>query len=194
MTTQMRCHPERSARLTRTQSKDLDSAGASDALASRAGILRLRRCAPSLRMTALLVAVLVTRATAQSALFTVDRYFDIERVSAPRISPDGNRIVFSRAHADAMADSWAGMLWEMESDGSRQRQLVKGSDAQWSPDGTRIAYLAEVDGKAQLWVRYMDAEGASMQVTHGESSPESLSPIKVRSACPVRSRAITIGS
>lgn len=108
---------------------------------------------------------------AQDHLFTVDRYFDIERVSAPRISPDGNHVVFSRFHVDPMKDAWAGMLWEMEADGSRQRQLVKGTDAQWSPDGTRIAYLAEADGKAQLWVRYMDAEGAVIQVTRGERSP-----------------------
>jgi dipeptidyl aminopeptidase/acylaminoacyl peptidase len=108
---------------------------------------------------------------AQDRVFTVDRYFDIERVSAPRISPDGNHIVFNRAHVDPMKDAWVGMLWEMEADGSRQRQLLKGSDAQWSPDGTRIAYLADTDGKAQLWVRYMDAEGAGVQVTRGERSP-----------------------
>ena len=122
----------------------------------------------SLGMTAVLV---VAHASAQSGLFTVDRYFDIERVTSPQISPDGNHVVFSRAHVDPMKDAWVGMLWEMEADGSRQRQLVKGTGAQWSPDGTRIAYLAEADGKAQLWVRYMDAEGAVIQVTRGERSP-----------------------
>lgn len=119
----------------------------------------------------LLLAAQAAPLGAQGSLFTVDRYFDIERVSSPQISPDGNHIVFSRSHVDPMKDAWVGMLWEMEADGSRQRQLVKGSDAQWSPDGTRIAYLAEVDAKAQLWVRYMDAEGAVIQVTRGERSP-----------------------
>jgi dipeptidyl aminopeptidase/acylaminoacyl peptidase len=119
----------------------------------------------------LLLTTLVSGAAAQANLFTVDHYFDIERVAAPRISPDGNHIVFSRSHVDPMKDAWVGMLWEMEGDGTRQRQLVKGSDAQWSPDGTRIAYLADADGKTQLWVRYMDAEGSVVQVTRGERSP-----------------------
>ena len=122
-------------------------------------------------MTAGLAALRVCSAHAQASLFTVDHFFDIERVSTPRISPDGNHIVFSRARVDQMKDAWVGMLWEMEADGSRQRQLVKGADPQWSPDGSRIAYLGDVDGKAQLWVRYMDAEGALVQVTSGEKSP-----------------------
>jgi len=124
------------------------------------------------RIFILLVLSAARDLPAQSSLFTVDRYADIERVSSPRISPDGNRVVFSRAHVDQMKDAWFGMLWEMEADGTRQRQLVKGSNPQWSPDGTRIAYLADADGKEQLWVRYMDAEGAVIQVTRGEESPE----------------------
>ena len=118
----------------------------------------------------LLLALVVSGAGAQG-LFTVDRYFDIERVGSPQASPDGNHIVFSRSHVDPMKDAWVGMLWGMEADGSRQRQLVKGSDPQWSPDGTRIAYLADADGKVQLWVRYMDTEGAVIQVTRGDRSP-----------------------
>ncbi len=118
-----------------------------------------------------LVAASVIALPAQS-LLTVDRYPDIERVSSPQISPDGNHVVFTRAHVDLVHDAWAGLLWEMEADGSRQRQLVKGWSAQWSPDGTRIAYLADAGGAPQLWVRYMDGEGATVQVTRGERSPE----------------------
>ncbi len=60
----------------------------------------------------------------------------------------------------------------MNADGSKNRFLVKGSSARWSPDGTRIAYLTkgEPDG-TQIFVRWMDAEGATSQVTRVTESP-----------------------
>ena len=65
-----------------------------------------------------------------------------------------------------MKDNFESALWLMNADGTKQRFLVKGGNAVWSPDGSRIAYLAEGEpGGAQVWVRYMDAEGSTLQVT-----------------------------
>ena len=63
------------------------------------------------------------------------------------------------------------MLWEMDADGSRQRQLVKGSSRMVAGRnaGSRISPMRTA--RPQLWVRYMDAEGAVIQVTRGERSP-----------------------
>jgi len=63
----------------------------------------------------------------------------------------------------------------VEADGSRHRFLVKGETPRWSPDGTRVAYIAdgEPDGK-QIYVRWMDAEGATSQVTHVVQAPRDL--------------------
>ncbi len=127
-----------------------------------------------MRKLALIAALCTTaasRGTAQAHLFTVERYFDLEQVASPMISPDGNHIVFSRSHVDVMNDRWTGMLWAMDADGGHQQQLVEGSGAQWSPDGTRIAYLAAASGKTQLWVRYMDGSNGVIQVTRGVESP-----------------------
>ena len=63
-------------------------------------------------------------------------------------------------------------MWIVNADRSHNRFLVKGSDARWSPDGTRILYLADGDPKGtQLFVRWMDAEGASSQVTRVTEKP-----------------------
>ena len=104
-------------------------------------------------------------------LLTVNRYLDFESVSQPKVSPDGSQVFWTRSSVDKMKDQFETGLWLMNADGSKQRFLVKGSNAVWSPDGTRIAYLAEAEpGGNQIWVRYMDAEGAITQVTREQKA------------------------
>ena len=103
-------------------------------------------------------------------------YLDMVSVSDPEISPDGKQITFTRRWVDKMNDKFESALYIMNSDGGRQRFLTKGSGARWSPDGTRIAYLGEGEPKGnQIYVRWMDAEGAVTQVTRLEDAPSGLS-------------------
>ena len=103
-------------------------------------------------------------------------YLDMVNVSDPEISPDGKQIVFTRRWVDKMNDKYESALYIMNSDGGRQRFLVKGSGARWSPDGTRIAYMAEGEPKgSQIYIRWMDAEGAVTQITRLEESPSGIS-------------------
>src|SRR5438876_848016 len=60
----------------------------------------------------------------------------------------------------------------MGADGSHHRFLVKGPDARGWPDGTRILYFADGEPKGtQIFVRWMDAQGASSQVTRLTETP-----------------------
>ena len=103
-------------------------------------------------------------------------FLDMVTVSDPEISPDGKQIVFTRRWVDKMNDKFESALYLMNADGSHQRFLVKGSGARWSPDGTRIAYMAEGEPKGnQIYVRWMDAEGAVTQVTRVEEPPANIS-------------------
>ena len=105
-------------------------------------------------------------------LLTVNRYLDYETAGQPVPSPDGSQVIWSRSSVDRMKDRFQSSLWLMNADGTRQRFLVQGSNAVWSPDGTRIAYLAEGEpGGNQIWVRYMDAEGATTQITRELKAP-----------------------
>jgi dipeptidyl aminopeptidase/acylaminoacyl peptidase len=115
-------------------------------------------------------------ATAEKGRLTLDLYLDLEEVQDPKISPDGKQIVYTRRWIDKLNDKWESALWIMNADGSKDRFLVKGSAPRWSPDGGRIAYLAEGEPRgSQVFVRYMDAEGAISQITRVERAPSSVS-------------------
>ncbi len=108
----------------------------------------------------------------QDGRLTVGTFLEMENVGDPQISPDGSQIIYTRGWVNKLEDRWESSLWMMNVDGSKNRFLVKGSSARWSPDGTRIAYLTkgEPDG-TQIFVRWMDAEGATSQVTRVTESP-----------------------
>ncbi len=110
-------------------------------------------------------------AAAQERL-SLTHYLDMESVSDPRISPDGERIVHTRGWVDKQADRRESSLWIMNADGSRARHLIDGSGARWSPDGTRILFTARGEpAGSQLFVRWMDDEGAVSQITRLENGP-----------------------
>jgi dipeptidyl aminopeptidase/acylaminoacyl peptidase len=99
-------------------------------------------------------------------------YLEWESVSNPQISPDGKQIVFGRRWVDKQNDRWESSLYIMNVDGSKMRKLTDGANPIWSPDGTRIAYTfrGEPSG-TQIFVRWMDAEGATTQITRLTESP-----------------------
>lgn len=105
-------------------------------------------------------------------LLTVNHYLNYETVGDPRISPDGQQVIYTRRWVNRLADRWESSLWIMSADGTKNRFLSKGGSAIWSPDGTRIAFLGEGEPRGtQLFVRWMDAEGAVSQLTRVENAP-----------------------
>ncbi len=103
------------------------------------------------------------------------QYLDWEDVRSPQLSPDGTQILFTRRWIDKINDRWESSIWQMNADGAHQRELVRGSDVQWSPDGTRIAYIARGEPSGQqIFVRWMDAEGGTTQISHLTESPSDL--------------------
>lgn len=131
-----------------------------------------RLCRIILALSAL--AMVSTPGFAQSAVqpLQLEQYLDWEWVSNPQISPDASRIVYTRQWVDQVNDRRQSALWMMGADGSRARQLLEGGGARWSPDGTRILFTAsgEPEG-SQLFVRWMDAEGAVTQITRLTKGP-----------------------
>ncbi len=101
-------------------------------------------------------------------------YLDFERVNDARISPNGRQVIYTRQWVDQKTDTWASALWIMDADGSRHRFLIDGSNARWSPSGDRILFITKGDNdKPQIFIRWMNDEGAVSQVTRIDISPSS---------------------
>jgi len=106
---------------------------------------------------------------------TLDLFLEWESVADPQVSPDGGQIIYTRRWVDRMNDRWESSLWIMNANGTKNRFLVDGSQARWSPDGARIAFVKEGEPRgAQIFVRWMDAEGATTQITRVERSPSGI--------------------
>ena len=127
-------------------------------------------------LTALLVAAPST-AFADDALFRSIDVFDLEYATSPAVSPDGKRVVYVRRSNDIMSDGTLSNLWVAAADGSSNRPLLSGKKAyyspKWSPDGTRLAYVSNAEGRPQLYVRWMDT-GQTALVTNLQARPSSV--------------------
>jgi len=140
--------------------------------------MRFRVSALSLTVALAVLAPFPASAQAveeRSDRLTAASYLDYETVAGPRLSPDGRQIVYTRRWINKLSDRWESELWMLDAEGGNHRFFSKGSAPQWSPDGGRIAYLAEgePDG-TQIFVRWLEHEGPPTQITREQSSPADL--------------------
>ena len=106
--------------------------------------------------------------------FTGADLFGLSIAADPQISPDGRTIVYVRRTGDIMSDRMQSSLWLIDvASGKQSPFATSGSSPRWSPDGTRIAYVAADGERAQLFVRWI-ATGASARVTSLPGDPHSL--------------------
>ena len=101
----------------------------------------------------------------------LEDWLDWERAGGAQLSPDGRSIIYTRSRVNKFTDKWDSELWQMGSTGNRHRFLTSGGNVRWSPSGDRIAYVDREGEKAQLKVRWMDAEGATSVITRENMRP-----------------------
>ena len=133
------------------------------------------RCRNLYAVCALLLLALTAASAAEKNRLGVELFLDWEYVLSPQVSPDGSQIVYTRRWTDKVNDRYENEIWIVNADGSRNRFLVKGSQPSWSPDGKRLAYVAQGQPTgAQIFVKWMDTPDAGTQLTFLERAPANL--------------------
>jgi dipeptidyl aminopeptidase/acylaminoacyl peptidase len=105
--------------------------------------------------------------------------FDLEWVEHPRISPDGDHVVYERRGMDVMTDRRTSHLWMMETDGTGHEKLTtreaNESSPRWSPDGTKIAFTSSSEDHGTEVYLHWVASGKTARLTQLENAPNGLS-------------------
>jgi len=87
--------------------------------------------------------------------FSVHDMLAMERISDPRVSPDGQRVLFSVRTTDMQANRGRTDLWLAAVDGSWTKRLTshEASDSQgrWAPDGRTIYFVSTRSGSSQVF-------------------------------------------
>lgn len=105
--------------------------------------------------------------------------FNLEYISDPQISPDGNRIIYVRNFKDVMTDRNLSNLWMANTDGSQNKPLTTGnqndSQPRWSHDGTKIVFKSNMkDDRVKLYMMWVDSKDV-VALTNTPESPGAVS-------------------
>ncbi len=96
--------------------------------------------------------------------------YDVATAGDPQISPDGRRVVYTLATADAEADSSSTHLWLCNIDGTDRTRLTwtgtRNSGARWSPDGNTIAFVSDRAGKTGIFLMPAGGAGEARELLH----------------------------
>ena len=101
----------------------------------------------------------------------------MDRISDPRVSPDGTQVAFTVRVTDLAANRGFNNLWVARVDGSSARALTAGKDGatqgRWAPDGASVYFVWGKSGSQQVWKADV-ASGATTQITDEPLDVDSL--------------------
>ena len=120
---------------------------------------------------------LLLNGIAQKEKFSYLDLFDLQYVSDPQISPDGEWVVYRRMAMDVMKDKAVGNLWIIKTDGSQHQKLtsreVSESSPIWSPSGDRVAFISSTDEGSEIYMYWVQS-GKLAKISQLVSNPGSL--------------------
>lgn len=113
------------------------------------------------KLPALLACALLLRADVAAARgVTIDDLMKLRTIVDARISPDGSRVAFATSTPSLERNAHEGAIFVVPAEGGPTLALAPGTRVfaprvptprlRWSPDGMRVSFLAEANGKPQV--------------------------------------------
>ena len=134
-----------------------------------------------MRLTRLVLPFLpavIPCAFAQTGRFSADDLPRIVRIADPQIAPDGRTVAIVVGRANLKEDRWDSELTFVDVETKTLRPMTHDrlgvGWVRWSPDGSRIAFLAQ-DGDKKTQVFVMPVSGGdALQLTHAKTAVRQL--------------------
>ena len=128
-----------------------------------------------MRLSMLVIALAASSAASAEVAPTKPRGLDVrdlvmlDRVSDPRVSPDGKSVAFQLRETDLEANKGVNSIWlrALDRTAAPKRMTTKGTSSttpRWSPDGRSLYFLSARGGTNQVW-RVDLSGGDARQVT-----------------------------
>ena len=113
----------------------------------------------------------------QPSYFESEDIFGLEWASDPQLSPDGRTIVYVRNSNDIMTDRARTALWQIDVASGQHTPLYADkfnySQPRWAPDGSRLAFISDQSGKAQVHLHWVKT-GQNTQLSRLDKGPSNL--------------------
>src|SRR5437879_1626253 len=118
--------------------------------------------------------LLITSASAQRRVPTVDDLLTLKTLGGTQISPDGKWVAYTIGYGDFKQDAFINQICLVESAGGKTFQLTRGdkssTNPRWSPDGKWLAFLSNrIEDKNQTFL-IDPAGGEAQQLTKSETA------------------------
>jgi dipeptidyl aminopeptidase/acylaminoacyl peptidase len=109
----------------------------------------------------LLLAAAPGAVAADTHPFSIHDMLAMDRISEPRVSPDGTKVAFTVRATDLEANRGRTDVWLAATDGSWTRRLTSheaaDSQARWAPDGKTLYFVSTRSGSSQVWKLSLEA-------------------------------------
>ncbi len=101
-----------------------------------------------------------------------ENYWDVQSISNPKINNSGDYVIFSKRYIDKKNDSFESEIWIMDVNGEGKRFFSKGTNYEWSYDGTKVAYLKKDQNDVnQIFVKQLEG-GSETKITNFDNDIE----------------------